>query len=112
MKELKTYPEGKRRNIERGFDIQLAFDHWFDQVYSPWFNGFAYEALQAPRVGKKAATFDDYLAVWAKRESCVPQGILNECGPVPDWRSDKWRAKEQEIMRAALDEAQRRSQKK
>jgi hypothetical protein len=27
--------------------------------------------------------------------------MLDECGPVPDWRSPTWRAKEQEMMAKA-----------
>lgn len=102
MQILKTYPDQKRKNIQRGYDMQLAWDQWFDQVYSPWYNGYANDAWHAPTHNTKAPTFDDYLAVWAKRPSCFPAHFLNECGPVPDWRSDK--SQEQDMM-AKADEA-------
>ena len=107
LSDLKGYPETKRKNIQRGYDIQLAYDQWFDQVYSPWYNHYPYVASQAPVHKKKAPTFDDYLAASAKRQSCFPQVFLNECGPVPDWRSDKWKAKEQAMMAKADEEAAR-----
>lgn len=102
---LKSYSETKRRNIMRGYDIQLAYDQWFDQVYSPWYNGYAYAAHQAPIHKKKAPTFDDYLAIWAKRPACIPTAYLNDCGPVPDWRSEKWVSKELDMMQRAQEAA-------
>jgi len=114
LADLKTYPEAKRRNIERGYDMQLAFDHWFDQVYGPWYNRFRGNVLDAAfykKYGKPpAGTFDDYLADWATFKPCVPARFLSQCGPIPDWRSEKAKAKEQAMMRAALDEAQQREQ--
>jgi len=95
LADLKTYPEAKRRNIERGYDMQLAFDHWFDQVYGPWFNGHKRGTLD------RKWTFDQVLESFGKRSSCVPQHFLNECGPVPDWRSSGWKAKEEVMMREA-----------
>jgi hypothetical protein len=100
---LAKYPKEKRLNIQRGYDMQLAYDQWFDQVYSPWYNGYAYAASQG-----KAWTFDEQLEAYAKRPNCIPTHYLNECGPVPDWRSAKWRAKEQEMMATANEKARRR----
>lgn len=111
MQALKKYPQHKQRNIKRGYDIQLAYDHWWDHVYSPWYNAYAYEASQAPLHNRKAATFDDYLAVWANRPSCKPARLLNECGPVPDWRDARDRAAEQEMMAKAEAEAAKRKRK-
>lgn len=99
---LDSYPESKRKNIQRGYDIQLAYDQWFDQVYSPWFNGH-----KAGTQDRKW-TFDDVLASYAKRPSCIPQHFLNECGPIPDWRSDKWKAKEQAMMREVAEAVARK----
>ncbi|EPY00248.1 hypothetical protein K678_17096 [Magnetospirillum fulvum MGU-K5] len=108
LKELKTYPEAKRRNIERAYDIQLAYDQWFDRIYYPWYNGFPANARKAASESRAARTFDDNLASSRKQGSCASIfRLFVECGPIPDWRSEKWRAKEQEMMRVALDEAQK-----
>lgn len=113
LTELKTYPEAKRRNIERAYDMQLAFDQWADQLYVPWYKGFRNEALNAALYRKvPAQTFDDWLAKFGKNLSCIPTRSLTECGPVPDWRSKETRAREENMMRAALDEAQKREQQR
>lgn len=112
LADLKTYPEAKRRNIERGYDMQLAFDQWADQVYVPWYKGYAHDATWSPRLKKKATTFDDYLAARAKRGSCIPEHFLNECGPIPDWRDDGDKAEEQAMMRKVADELAAKAAKK
>ena len=102
LAELKTYPEAKRHNIQRGHDIQLAYDHRFDEVYSPWFNGHKSGTLD------RKWSFDQVHAAYARRGSCVPARLLTECGPIPDWRSDTWRAKEQAMMREVAEREQQR----
>lgn len=98
MGELEKMPKDVRYKIQRGYDIQLAYEDWFDHVYSPWYNGFSSAAAAAQRENKPGPTFDDYLAVWGKRKSCVPERLLNQCGPIPDWRSPKWKEREQAMM--------------
>ncbi|MEW5728047.1 MAG: hypothetical protein AB1918_09500 [Pseudomonadota bacterium] len=110
--DLKNYADKKRRNIQRCYDIQLAYDQWWDQVWSPWYNGYSYEAVQAPIHNRKAATFDDYLAVWSKRASCTPDHFLNECGPVPDWRDEEDKANAQAMMRKAAEEVAAKRRRK
>ncbi len=105
LNALKSYPKEKRLNIQRGFDIQLAFDHWFDHVYSAWYNRYPYTASRAVLHKTKAPTFDDTLSSYGQRPSCFPEAMLDECGPVPDWRSPKWRAKEQGMMAKANRQA-------
>lgn len=105
LQALNEYPKDKRNNIKRGYDVQLAFDEWFDHVYSPWYNHYPYVASQAPLHKAKAPTFDDYLASYGSRPSCIPKAMLDECGPVPDWRSPEWKAKEQAMMRKANQQA-------
>jgi len=95
LAELKTYPEAKRRNIERGYDVQLSYDQWRDDVYMSWFKGHRAGTLD------RKWTFDQVLESFGKRSSCVPQHFLNECGPVPDWRDNEDKAKEQAMMREA-----------
>jgi len=112
LADLKTYPEATRRNIERGYDMQLAFDQWGDQVYRIWFNGYAHEAYRATLTKKKASTFDDSLALWATFKPCVPARFLNQCGPIPDWRSENTKAKEQAMMRKVADELAAKAAKK
>lgn len=104
--ELDKMPKPKKKKVQQCYDIQLAYDQWFDHVYLPWYNGYPSDALYAvsynnKEKGVKAPTFDDYLASYGKRASCSPDAMLDECGPVPDWRSPTWRAKEQEMMAKA-----------
>lgn len=98
LDELDSMPKSKRLNVQRGYDMQLAFDQWWDHVYSPWYNRYDYVSGNARREGKAAPTFDDYLVVWGKRQTCRPERLLDECGPIPDWRSPEWRTKEQAMM--------------
>ena len=98
--ELDKMPKAKRLRVQRGYDMQLAYDHWFDHVYSFWYNAYRGDAVtkSSPIINKTAATFDDLLARSAQNPTCHPNRLLNECGPVPDWRSPKWLAKENEMM--------------
>lgn len=108
FEELKNYPKQKKSNIMRGYDIQLAYDTWFDQIYMFWFKNYEYHKFQSANTGRPAATFDDLLEGYRTRGTCFPKQILDECGPVPDWRSEKWLAKEKEMMakvQVDLDEA-------
>lgn len=109
---LNKMPKDKRINVQHAFDMQLAYDHWFDHVYSSWYNGYEQDAIYAPMTKKKAPTFDDYLAVYAERGSCIPEHMLNECGPVPDWRTPEWRAKEQAMMQTVARQVEENRRKK
>ncbi|MBN2752326.1 MAG: hypothetical protein JXQ84_06425 [Rhodospirillaceae bacterium] len=97
---LDKMPKAKRLRVQRGYDMQLAYDQWFDHVYSTWYNNYGFEAVVAasPAVNKKAPTFDDVVALTGQRAKCFPKRLLNECGPVPDWRSPEWKAKEQTLF--------------
>ncbi|CCG42494.1 conserved hypothetical protein [Magnetospirillum molischianum DSM 120] len=112
LAELKSYPEAKRRNIERGYDMQLAYDDWRDLLYMRWYKGYAHEAYRATLTKKKAQTFDDSLAIWVTFKPCVPVRFLNQCGPIPDWRDDEDKAKEQAMMRKVVDDLAARAAKK
>ena len=102
--EMDKMPKAKRAKVQRGYDMQLAYDQWRDHVYSPWYNGYANDAWFAvsydnKKKGMKAPTFDDYLETYGKRAPCHPQAMLDECGPVPDWRSPGRKAAEQAMMK-------------
>lgn len=104
--ELDKMPQAKRVKIQKGFDVQLAWDQWFDHVYSAWYNGYPSDALYAvsynnKEKGVKAPTFDDYLASYGKRAPCQPDTMLDECGPVPDWRSQRMLRESQAMMAKA-----------
>lgn len=88
---LDKMPKAQRLRVQRGYDVQLAWDQWFDHVYSTWYNGYRHEAVVAasPAINKKAPTFDDVVALTGQRAKCIPERMLNECGPVPDWRSER-----------------------
>lgn len=102
---LDKYSKDKRKNIQRGYDMQLAIDQWWDHVYSPWFNRYAYVASRAVVHKDKAPTFDDYLASYGSRAPCFPETMLDECGPVPDWRTDAVKFRAKAMMQKADQEA-------
>lgn len=99
LADLKAYPENKRKNIQRGYDIQLAYDHWFDQIYSPWFNSYKIDYGYG-----KARTFEKVLESFAARPTCLPAFTLADCGPIPDWRSANWKAKGQAMIKEVAEE--------
>lgn len=104
--ELDKMPPQKRARVQRGYDMQLAFDQWFDHIYSAWYNGYPSNALYAvsynnKEKGVKAPTFDDALASYGKRASCQPDTMLDECGPVPDWRTERMLRESQAMMAKA-----------
>jgi len=96
--ELDKMPKAQRLRVQRGYDVQLAYDQWFDHVYSTWYNTYPQNAAMAPVLKKAAPTFDDVLAARAQTASCHPESMLNECGPVPDWRTEGWKVKERGMM--------------
>lgn len=98
MDELEKMSKDRRLKIQHGYDMQLAFDEWFDHVWSPWYNGFSSAAAAAQRENKPGPTFDDYLAVWGKRASCRPERMLDQCGPIPDWRTERLIRESQAMM--------------
>lgn len=99
---MKAYPDDLRKNIQRGYDIQLAYDQWRDNVYSRWFDGYRENAMAG-----KAVTFDQLLEDFSKKPACTPKEYLTDCGPIPDWRDAEDKIKEQEMMRKADEEAAR-----
>lgn len=114
LDELKALPDVRRVAIQRGYDMQLAFDEWWDHVYSSWYNGFNVKAAFARYPGRsgKAATFDDWLQAAAKRDDCRKQRMLDECGPIPDWRSPQWKTKEQAMMKKVIADLDAQKAKK
>lgn len=110
-KLLATYPEPKKTNIQRAFDIQLAWDNWYDEHYWPWWERYQ-GALKAKNYGEisELTSFDeDRVRFNARRkelgrDKCVPQRFITECGLMPDWRSPEMIAegKRLEARRAEL----------
>ena len=102
-KLLAGYSPEKRKNIERAYDIQMAWDTWYDGFYWPHINYYKDVATVSPRLDKiKALTsFEQYRDETNKRRSvsnsCVPQERLSECGAWPDWRSPEMKAEERKL---------------
>lgn len=103
-KALATYPEQKRLNIQRAFDIQLTWDAWYDEHYLPWFRHYK-ETVEynVYRDMTGLEPFDERRASFNARRKelgrldCVPQKFIDECGPMPDWRLPEWKAEEQKL---------------
>ncbi|CDK99672.1 conserved protein of unknown function [Magnetospirillum gryphiswaldense MSR-1 v2] len=102
-KLLASYPPEKRKNIERAYDIQMAWDTWYDGLYWPWFNNYRGISQVSPRLDKIKAlkSFDqrraEANALNASSGPCNPQKFLHECGPWPDWRSPEMKAEERKL---------------
>jgi hypothetical protein len=103
-KVLETYPEQKRRNIQRAFDIQLAWDTWYDEHYLPWINDNKTVVQVKSSMGlMEMKSFKErqasYNALQKKlgRLDCIPQKFLDECGPMPDWRSPEMKTEEMKL---------------
>lgn len=102
MDEIDKMPKEKQRKVKQCYDIQLAWDHWFDHVYSTWYNGYAQDYLYKRA---KTPSFDDWLADFSRRNTCHQEVMLDECGPVPDWRSARMHSESQAMMAEAQREA-------
>lgn len=110
-KLLATYPEQKRHNIQRAFDIQLVWDAWFDEYYGPWFRHYQETVdYETYRDLPELKSFEERRASYNARRKelerlhCVPQKFISECGVLPDWRSPEWKVEEKklEVRRAEL----------
>lgn len=102
-KLLASYSPEKRQNIERAYDIQMAWDTWHDKFYWPYINYYKSVATVSPRIDKIKAlkSFDQRRAEANALNSasgpCNPQKFLHECGPWPDWRSPEMKAEERKL---------------
>jgi len=94
MKALKAYPKDKRERIQHGYDMQLAFDDWWNHTYANWRDGYEHHL----RLGN-AKTFDAYVK-WARSLPCSNQDWISHCGG-PDWRTQAMKAEDQAIISRA-----------
>lgn len=108
--EMDKMPKAKRLRVQRGYDVQLAWDQWYDHVYSFWYNQYDFTAqVKINRVSQQAAdTFDDLLARSSQNPTCHPNRLLNECGPVPDWRSERMHRESAEMMAETAKKVERK----
>ncbi|GAB3437214.1 hypothetical protein GCM10027396_00030 [Insolitispirillum peregrinum] len=92
----------KEDPLKRGYDLQLAYDQWRDNVYFPWFRD--------RKSGMTKVTFDEYLSNSAKKREGIDcqkrydQGQRNfpdACGLLPDWRDEDDKMKEKAMMAEA-----------
>lgn len=89
---LENHPN--RDDIELGYDIQLAYEHWQRRGYWRWRHAFEGQRGWYP-------TFEDVVTERRGRV-CPPHhdkfGIFGDrCGNLPDWRSDKRKASDRAL---------------
>lgn len=90
---LKGFPEAKRQRIQRGYDIQLAWDDWWDHVHNSWAGSYYNQYVTT---GGRAGDFD---ALLKSREGRACTGeTLSQCGSIPDWRTEKMKVRDRQMM--------------
>ncbi|MCA1908959.1 MAG: hypothetical protein LDL39_11420 [Magnetospirillum sp.] len=105
LEGLKNYPAEKRKNIERGFDMQLAWDTWYDHFYWQYIDYYRVVTRVSPRIDKleELKPFEARLAnANAHRAKtlpspCIRKRFLQDCGAWPDWRSPEMKAEEKKL---------------
>lgn len=104
-KLLASYPEQRRRNIERAYDMQLAWDTWYDTYYAQWLDNYRGVVKNSPRIDilSNLVPFANELADRnaksrsAHPDPCIPKDFLTQCGRAPDWRSADMIAEERKL---------------
>lgn len=92
---LKEYPKDKRQRILRGHDMQLAYDDWWNQLYSGWRNAYENDL----RFGR-AKTFPELLKRRMANGCSGEQNWISDCGG-PDWRTEAMKAEDEAMMQSA-----------
>lgn len=92
LREMRSLPNGSP--IKKGYDLQMAYDHWRGFVYRTWFDSTnkgkgTFEELLQDVAGKRQS--DDC----AKEYKAGTRPYLASCGPWPDWRDADDMQKEQ-----------------
>jgi hypothetical protein len=95
LREMRAAQSGSA--LQKGYDLQLAYDEWRDHIYSMWW--FRYKD------GIVDVSFDQWLAARNERRAivgpCTKRNFLDSCGLLPDWRDDQDKADEQAMMAEA-----------
>lgn len=100
---LRGYPEAKRQRIQRGYDLQLAWDDWWDNIHTNWYANYFNNLSQDTRWNRQqdAYDFDTLLARYSKPGCSTSAQALSQCGSIPDWRTEKMKAEDTRMMAAA-----------
>ena len=101
-KLLAGYSPEKRKNIECAYDIQKAWDTWYDDFYRPYIRHYNDVVTYSPYLDrvKELKSFDQSRAERNKLNPvspCTPQEYLHQCGAWPDWRSPEMKAEERKL---------------
>ena len=89
---LEDHPN--RDDIELGYDIQLAYEHWQRRAWWRWRSTFE-------SVDGRIYTFDEWVDI-RRGAVCPPNhgkfGVFgDQCGNVPDWRSEERKASDRAL---------------